>query len=166
MPVKFQSDAIIQTANLAVSRLHKILLCEMSSLILRWGPGVLQSYPEARELTRSLDQHRFDIFMWDCYLISVIWGPLLSGWRSIVISNLLFFDHIIFSHNYCSVHYDMMVLHSSNINKTPIRLSNIVFHSHIDGLVQERRNSSALAMELRLSCINPSTWCLIPCHHF
>ena len=25
-----------------------------------------------------------------------------------------------------------------------------------DGLVQERRNSSALAMELRLSCTNPS----------
>ena len=30
--------------------------------------------------------------------------------------------------------------------------------AHIDGLVQERRNSSALAMELCLSCINPSTW--------
>ena len=29
---------------------------------------------------------------------------------------------------------------------------------HIDGLVQERHNSSALAMELRLSCINPSTY--------
>ena len=27
---------------------------------------------------------------------------------------------------------------------------------HIDGLVQERRNSSALAMELRLSCTKPS----------
>ena len=27
---------------------------------------------------------------------------------------------------------------------------------HIDGLVQERRNSSALAMELRLSGTNPS----------
>ena len=27
---------------------------------------------------------------------------------------------------------------------------------HVDGLVQERRNSSALAMEFRLSCINPS----------
>ena len=27
---------------------------------------------------------------------------------------------------------------------------------HIDGLVQERRNSSALTMELRLSCTNPS----------
>ena len=27
-----------------------------------------------------------------------------------------------------------------------------------DGLVQERRNSSALAMELRLSCTKPSIW--------
>ena len=31
-------------------------------------------------------------------------------------------------------------------------------HYDIDGLVQERRNSSALAMELRLSCINPLIW--------
>ena len=31
---------------------------------------------------------------------------------------------------------------------------------HFDGLVQERRNSSTLAMELRLSCTNPSTWAL------
>ena len=29
-------------------------------------------------------------------------------------------------------------------------------HDHIDGLVQERRNSIANALELRLSCINPS----------
>ena len=29
---------------------------------------------------------------------------------------------------------------------------------HVDGLVQERRNSSALAMELRLSCTNPSMY--------
>ena len=28
-------------------------------------------------------------------------------------------------------------------------------HAHIDGLVQERRSSSALAMELHLSCTNP-----------
>ena len=28
-------------------------------------------------------------------------------------------------------------------------------HTQTNGLVQERRNSSALAMELRLSCINP-----------
>ena len=31
---------------------------------------------------------------------------------------------------------------------------------HTDGLVQERRNSSALAMELRLSCINPSIYAM------
>ena len=31
---------------------------------------------------------------------------------------------------------------------------------YIDGLVQERRNSSAIAMELRLCCTNPSTLCL------
>ena len=29
---------------------------------------------------------------------------------------------------------------------------------HIDRLMQERRNSSALAVELRLSCTNPSIW--------
>ena len=29
---------------------------------------------------------------------------------------------------------------------------------YFDGLVQQRRNSSALAMELRLSCTNPSIW--------
>ena len=32
----------------------------------------------------------------------------------------------------------------------------VCYDSQIDGLVQERRNSSALAMELRLSCTNPS----------
>ena len=31
---------------------------------------------------------------------------------------------------------------------------------HIDGLVQERHNSSALAMEWRLSCTNPSISCV------
>ena len=30
--------------------------------------------------------------------------------------------------------------------------------TRIDGLVQERRNSSALAMELRLSCTKPSMY--------
>ena len=34
--------------------------------------------------------------------------------------------------------------------------------SYIDGLVQERRNSSVLAMELRLSCTNPSI-CSVEC---
>ena len=30
---------------------------------------------------------------------------------------------------------------------------------NIDGLVQDRRNPGVLAMELRLSCTNPSIWC-------
>ena len=34
---------------------------------------------------------------------------------------------------------------------------------HIDGLVQEKRNSSALAMELRLLCTNPSIWSMCKC---
>ena len=34
----------------------------------------------------------------------------------------------------------------------------------IDRLVKERRNSRALAMELRLSCINPSMWKRFPRH--
>ena len=34
-------------------------------------------------------------------------------------------------------------------------------HEQINGLVQERRNSSAKAMELRLSCNNPSKWAFI-----
>ena len=36
------------------------------------------------------------------------------------------------------------------------RWSTISIGQYIDGLVQERRNSSALAVDLRLSCINPS----------
>ena len=38
------------------------------------------------------------------------------------------------------------------------------YHRHIDGLVQGRRNSSALAMELRPSCTNPSilSKCTLP----
>ena len=35
---------------------------------------------------------------------------------------------------------------------------------NIDGLGQERRNSSASAVELRLSCINPSIWFKRPFH--
>ena len=37
-----------------------------------------------------------------------------------------------------------------------IHSTSCVADMYIDGLVQERRNSSALAMELRLSCTNPS----------
>ena len=36
---------------------------------------------------------------------------------------------------------------------------------YIDGLVQERHNSSALAMELRLSCTNPLIWLITLGHN-
>ena len=35
-------------------------------------------------------------------------------------------------------------------------VDDLVLKCHIDGLVQERRDSSALAIEFRLSCTNPS----------
>ena len=35
----------------------------------------------------------------------------------------------------------------------------ICHNTHIDGLVQERCNSSVLAMELHRSCAKPSIWC-------
>ena len=40
----------------------------------------------------------------------------------------------------------------------PILLRLLELDAQIDGLMQERCNSSALAMELRISCINPSKW--------
>ena len=41
-----------------------------------------------------------------------------------------------------------------------MNLDTVLQNANIDGLVQERRNSSALAMELRRSCINQSIWYL------
>ena len=44
---------------------------------------------------------------------------------------------------------------SDKNSSTPVKMQQGL---HIDGLVQERCNSSALAMELRLSCTNPSIY--------
>ena len=47
------------------------------------------------------------------------------------------------------------------LSHEPIYMPFLLTRSHdIDGLVQERRHSSALAVELRLSCSNPSIWTL------
>ena len=43
-----------------------------------------------------------------------------------------------------------------------IKVPVMFYESHYDGLVQEISNSSALAMELRLSCTNPSIWPVSP----
>ena len=39
-------------------------------------------------------------------------------------------------------------------------------HLYFDGLVQERHNSSVLAMELHISCSNPLIWVFILCDKF
>ena len=41
------------------------------------------------------------------------------------------------------------------------KLNQHTLEYELDELVQERRNSSALAMELRLSCINPSKFVVV-----
>ena len=40
------------------------------------------------------------------------------------------------------------------------QFSSVATMDQIDGLVQERRNSSVLGMELHLSCTNPPIWYL------
>ena len=47
---------------------------------------------------------------------------------------------------------------SSNDNWHHLKVRGRISELHIDGLVQERRNSIANALELRLSCTNPSTY--------
>ena len=47
---------------------------------------------------------------------------------------------------------------SNYIKVSKNKTSKRYWHYHINGLVQERRNSSALAMELSLSCTSPSNY--------
>ena len=68
-------------------------------------------------------------------------------------------DHVDFSMSLC--HLDLMALHVKYA--FVLRWCYVYKYTYnIDGLVQERRNSSVLAMELHLSCINP----LIYSHSF
>ena len=48
----------------------------------------------------------------------------------------------------------------------PVHFAGNTIKPYTDGLVQERRNSSALAMELRLSCTDPSISCGFLRHSF
>ena len=50
---------------------------------------------------------------------------------------------------------------NANPVKSPLRCNVLYLQyeaNHVDGLVQERRNSIANALELHLSCTNPSMW--------
>ena len=54
----------------------------------------------------------------------------------------------------------MIITYSRIYSFDPLKRngSAVVIQPYIDELVQERHNSSALAMELRLSCANPSIY--------
>ena len=68
--------------------------------------------------------------------------------------------HLCFS-NYLRLTHEMMIdlyvlIHLSKyIVESWLCSTDGRLHCHFDGLMQERHNSSALAMELCLSCINP-----------
>ena len=58
---------------------------------------------------------------------------------------------------------DLSTPHDGEIKQMELRdhpdgFADVKELTHIDGLVQERRNDCALAMELRLSCTNPSIY--------
>ena len=77
-------------------------------------------------------------------LMGKLWGIFLnSGERG----------HCEMSRSHCNIFCEVLVW---------CNLQNVLGHcdTHIDGLVQERCNSSVLAMELLLSCINPFIWYL------
>ena len=59
---------------------------------------------------------------------------------------------------YASQNLHFVVLISVSLYKSWDRCFLSKVQWNIEGSVQERRNSSALAMELRLSCSNPSLW--------
>ena len=52
--------------------------------------------------------------------------------------------------------YNGTALYFSSLNMLQSISISPATHHHVDGLVPERRNSSALAMELRFSCTSPS----------
>ena len=68
-------------------------------------------------------------------------------------------------------HFEKNYIYEYDVKMNSSDAQNINVHTHrmknawhgikqISGLVQERRNSSAFAMELHLSCTNSSKWCM------
>ena len=86
--------------------------------------------------------------------ILLIAGPHeKSGHCTHLISNtgITQFHHTQMGHHSCV----SKLVNDGQASQATVECLNISRSSQIDGLVQERRNSSALAMELRLSCTKP-----------
>ena len=74
---------------------------------------------------------------------------------------VLFLEKIIILHVYVTY-----IFFDNKIMWTPLVCPKTMvacLQTHIDGLMQERRNSVANALELRLSCTNPSIWAKHKC---
>ena len=119
------------------------------------GPG---EFPTQRPVTQSFDvffnlrlNKRLSKQPWGWWFETLSWSLWrqckdTSAWQS-----LIWRQHphitVVTIMNYKIKQNDYILV---NVNRT-------ICSYNIDGLVQERRNSSALAMEFRLSCTNPST---------
>ena len=54
-----------------------------------------------------------------------------------------------------------IMAHCQSAWQAAVNQSMMLLSLHVDGLVQDCSNSSALAMELLQSCSKPSMWCVI-----
>ena len=87
-------------------------------------------------------------------VLNLHWSTLVQGCRLFGIKPLT--EPMM---TYCQLHPD-----ESNSLKSELKYN--FFFQENDGLLQERRKSSALAMELRLSCTKPSKLYLLNDDHF
>ena len=56
---------------------------------------------------------------------------------------------------YISIHISLKFVPKGPVDNKPALVQLMAWHNYLDGLVQERRNSIANALELRLPCTNP-----------
>ena len=129
--------------------------CEMMSLLCHVYLGTSCSVTDL-DLSISLDSHNLlislpNLILWNLFLLveSLAWSCILSRWRGNEVSSPLS-PPLSHSLTHLSLTLTLILTHCQTHSRYTHSLV------HIDGLVQERRNSSASAMELYLSCTNPS----------
>ena len=97
-------------------------------------------------------------WLWYAFVEDLLYEWLLSN---LVGMTVVQFGCLILHNSYEAVVYPGIVIPIIKIRPSwgqPIYLYSGIPYLDIDGLVQERCNSSALAMELRPFCTNPMIW--------
>ena len=94
---------------------------------------------------------------------------LLTAFRIIISLGLEINQHwfIYISYIYVCIYIYIYGSSSNSQQAFTDKIQTLFTHKYVDELMHERRNSSALEMELRLSCINPPIWSKIsvPYHY-